>query len=130
MTVVTKSIRLSSQEAEELAAISKRSVASEAALIKKWLLQGLQNEKMERAIQAYMQRKTDLRGGAALAGVSYNRFLHEVQAHNIVVLDEEGFENRLSQLADAFDDGILKTALSFDDSSGGDKRRGREYVGD
>lgn len=121
MTVVTKSIRLSSQEARELATISKRSAASEAALMKKWLLQGLQNEKMERAVQAYMQRKTDLRGGAVLAGVSYNRFLHEVQMRNIVVLDEEGFEDRLHQLASAFDDNILKTALSFHHSGGGNE---------
>jgi len=124
MTVVTKSIRLSSQEARELATFSKRSAASEAALMKKWLLQGLQNEKMERAIRAYMQRKTDLRGGSVLAGVSYNRFLHEVQMRNIVVLDEEGFEDRLYQLAGAFGDNTLKTALSFHDSGAGNERGG------
>lgn len=112
MTTVTKSIRLSPQEAEELATISQQSAASEAALMKKWLLQGLQEEKVERAIRAYMQRKTDLRAGAALAGVSYNRFFREVQTRNIVVLDEEGFEERLHRLADMFDDNTLKAALS------------------
>jgi len=70
------------------------------------------NENMERAIQTYMQRKTDLRGGAALAGVSYNRFWHEVQKRNIVVIDEEGFEERLHQLADIFENETLKTVLS------------------
>ncbi|NUQ37716.1 MAG: hypothetical protein HUU23_07925 [Caldilineales bacterium] len=109
---MTKSIRLTPQEAQELATVSQQSAASEAALMKKWLLQGLQEEKVDRAIQAYMQRKTDLRGGAALAGVSYNRFWHEVQKRNIVVLDEEGFEERLYELADMFDDETLKAALA------------------
>ncbi|MFZ1509730.1 hypothetical protein [Candidatus Amarolinea dominans] len=42
--------------------------------------------RIELAIRRYMQREVDLRSGAALAGVSYNRFLREVQARNVVVL--------------------------------------------
>ena len=47
--------------------------------------------RIELAIRRYMQREVDLRSGAALAGVSYNRFLREVQARNVVVLEEDGF---------------------------------------
>ncbi|MCP4167025.1 MAG: hypothetical protein GY759_14220 [Chloroflexi bacterium] len=111
MTIVTKSIRLTTEEAQELTIVSKQSTASEAALMKKWLLQGLQDEKIENAVQAYMQRKTDLRGGAMLAGISYNRFFKEVQARNIVVLEEDGFEERLRQLADTFEDTTLQVVL-------------------
>jgi len=63
------------------------------------------------AIRAYMERKTDLRGGAAMAGLSYNRFLREIQSRRIVILDDEGLLQRLAMLADAFEDETLRAAL-------------------
>ena len=75
--------------------------------MKQWILNGIQAHKLESAIQAYSQGKTDLRGGAAMAGLSYNRFLHEVQARNIVVLDGDSFLEELAFLADAFHDELL-----------------------
>jgi hypothetical protein len=59
-----------------------------SVLLKKWIREGIQAEKMDLAVEAYMKRQTDLRGGAAMAGVSYNRFMHEVQSRNIVILDD------------------------------------------
>lgn len=112
MTTITKSIRLSPQESEELSRLSESRVISEAALMKKWIQAGIEAEKLEYAIQAYAQRKTDLRGGAALAGVSYNRFVREVEAHNIVILDDDGdFINRMDWLATAFDSSELREAV-------------------
>ncbi|HEX6386960.1 MAG TPA: hypothetical protein VF177_20040 [Anaerolineae bacterium] len=58
-----------------------------------------------------MQRKTDLRGGADMADVSYNKFLQEVQARNIVILDDDRFLDRLVSLAEAFDDEELQSAV-------------------
>ena len=58
-----------------------------------------------------MERRTDLRGGAQMAGISYNRFLQEIHARNIVVLDEEGFLDQLAFLADRFESETLKYAL-------------------
>lgn len=69
------------------------------------------SQNIELALQAYMARKTDLRGGAALAGVSYQEFLHEVQEHNIVVLENDQFLEELDFLANAFDDGTLRDAV-------------------
>ncbi len=112
MTTITKSIRLSPQESAELSRLSEYRVLSEAALMKKWIQAGIEAEKLEQAIQAYAQRKTDLRGGAALAGVSYNRFMREVEAHNIVILDDDGdFINRMDWLATAFDSPELREAV-------------------
>lgn len=72
--------------------------------MKKWILEGIKAEKLERAIQAYQKRQTDLRGGAAMAGISYNRFMHEIEARNIVILDNgEHFYDSLLFLADSFD---------------------------
>jgi hypothetical protein len=110
-SVITKSIRLTSAEAEELTNVANQSAASESALMKKWILQGIQAHKLERAIQAYMDRETDLRGGAAMAEVSYNRFLRQVQNRNIIILEDEHFLDRLEDLADAFDSETLHQAI-------------------
>lgn len=58
-----------------------------------------------------MERKTDLRGGAIMAGVSYNRFLHELEARNVVVLKSDRFVERLEGLADMFGDADLREAI-------------------
>ena len=111
MNTVTKSIRLTPAESMEIASLSERSATSEAALMKKWVLDGLHAYKLNLAIQAYMERRTDLRGGAQMAEISYNRFLQEIEARNIVVLDEEGFLDQLAFLADRFESEALKNAL-------------------
>ncbi len=108
---VTKSIRLSPEESEELARLSEQTATPEASLMKQWVREGMRARKIELAIQAYMQRKTDLRGGAAMAGVSYNRFLREVQARNIVILEDDRFLERLAFLADIFEDEHLRLAI-------------------
>jgi predicted DNA-binding protein len=54
-TTITKSVRLSPVEAAKLARLSEQQAQSESSLIKKWILQGIQAEQMELAIQAYMR---------------------------------------------------------------------------
>lgn len=67
--------------------------------------------KLERAIHAYMQRKVDLRGGAILAGVSYNHFMQEVQARNIVILEDDSFLESLALLAETFGQPALQDTV-------------------
>lgn len=110
-TTITKSIRLSPTESAELTRLSEQKALSEAALMKKWIQEGIQTEKLELAVQAYMQRKTDLRGGAAIAGISYNRFMDEVQKRNIIILEDDHFLDNLASLADAFNDETLRKAV-------------------
>lgn len=109
--MITKSIRLTTSEANELERAAEQSTATEAALMKKWVLEGLRAQKVEHAVQAYAQGKVDLRGGAALADVSYNRFLSEVQARRIVVLEDPAFLDRLPGLAGLFVDNELQSAI-------------------
>lgn len=111
VSTVTKSIRLTRTEAKELTEMARRAAASESALMKKWILEGIQSQKLERAVQAYMERETDLRGGAAMAGVSFNRFLHEIQKRHIIILEDDHFLDRLAGLADAFDNELLRQAV-------------------
>jgi predicted HTH domain antitoxin len=108
---ITKSIRLSPDESQELARLSEYHAQSEAALMKKWIHDGIRKEKLELALQAYQQRKVDLRTGAIMARLPYNQFMHEVEAHNIVILDDHGFLERLAMLADAFQNERLRAAV-------------------
>ena len=101
--MITKSVRLTPNEAEELSRIANQSAASEAALMKKWVLDGLQSQKITQATQAYAEGKVDLRAGALMAGVTYNRFLHEVQSRRIIILEDPAFLERLYTLAEDFD---------------------------
>ncbi len=110
-TTITKSVRLSPEESEELAQLSEQTAVTEAALMKQWIREGMRAKKIELGIQAYLQRKLDLRGAAAMAGVSYNRFVREVQARNIIVLEDDGFLERLEFLADTFDDADLRSTI-------------------
>jgi predicted HTH domain antitoxin len=109
--LVTKSVRLTSDEANALTNVAKQKTMTESALMKKWILEGIQTEKLKRAIQAYMKRETDLRGGAALAGVSYKRFMKEVQDRNIVILDDDQFLERLYETAEMFQSRDLMEAI-------------------
>ena len=110
-TTITKSIRLSPTESAELVRLSEASGMSEAALMKKWVLAGIRLQHIELALQAYMARKTDIRGGAMLAGITYQEFLHEVQTRNIVVLENDQFLDELDFLANAFADSTLRDAV-------------------
>lgn len=109
--IVTKSVRLLPEESEELAKLSRASSVSESALMKQWIMEGIRAKKLELAIQSYMERKTDLRGGAMIAGLSFNRFLREVQARNIVVLENDDFLDELGLLAETFDSQTLRSAV-------------------
>ena len=113
LATITKSIRLSQEESAELADLSKRTSVTEATLMKQWVREGIQAKKIDLAVQAYMERKIDLRGAAAMADVSYNRFLQEIEMRNIVILDNEGFTERLNFLAEAFADEDLATAVDI-----------------
>lgn len=109
-TLVTKSIRLSANESAELAQLSAATSVSESALMKRWIQEGMQTQKTNLAVQAYSQRKVDLRGGAIMAGLSYNHFVQEVQARNIIILDETHFAPRLAQISEMFTDPVLQEA--------------------
>jgi predicted HTH domain antitoxin len=109
--LVTKSVRLTSDEANALTNVAKQKTMTESALMKKWIIEGIQTENLERAIQAYMKRETDLRGGVALAGISYNRFMEEVQDRNIVILDDDQFLERLYETAEMFQSRDLMEAI-------------------
>ncbi len=112
LNTITKSIRLTRAESAEIGHLSSQTALSEAALMKKWVKEGMQAQKMDLAIHAYMHHEVDLRRGAVMADVAYNRFLRELQARHVVILEDDYFLDRLPGLAEAFNDELLKQALA------------------
>ncbi len=109
---ITKSIRLTTTESNEIGYLSAQTALSESALMKKWVKEGMQAQKMDLAIQAYMQGNVDLRAGAKPADVAYNRFLRELQNRRVVILENTQFSDQLSSLAERFGDELLGRALA------------------
>ncbi len=83
-----------------------------------------QTTELDLAVQAYRNDRVDIRGGAQMAGISYNRFMRELENRRVVILDDERFLDRLSSLADLFGDDALKAAAQKvaeqSDQPGGD----------
>ena len=103
-TLVTKSIRLSPVESKILKRTSQKEGVSEAALMKKFVLDGLAHRQLEQAITAYTHGETDLSAAARYAGVSIHQMMTELEQRNITPpAAREKFLDGLQTLADTFD---------------------------
>ena len=108
---ITKSVRLSPTESAAVSQVSHAYEITESAMMKKWILDGVRNSKIEMAVQAYMKREVDLRSGAAMAGVSYNHFMREIEKRNIVILEDDHFLESVLFLAETFESPQLRRAV-------------------
>ena len=99
---VTKSIRLRLEEADELAHLVANTAYSEAALMRQWVLVGMERRVSE-AIRAYQEAEVDLRGVAERAGLPVAVLLEEMAARKVAVLDApEDFGPGLEALRQAW----------------------------
>ncbi len=83
---LTKSIRLTVQEADELHDFTRRTGVVEAAVLKKATLRGLQEERLDHAVLEYT-RHHDSAEAAALARLSRAEFLNVLAERGITVLE-------------------------------------------
>lgn len=84
---VTKSIRLRPEEADELAHLVADTAYSEAALMRQWVLVGMERFRVSEAIRAYQEAEIGLRGAAERAGLPVAVLLEEMAARKVAVLD-------------------------------------------
>ena len=84
---VTKSIRLRPEEADELAHLVANTAYSEAALMRQWVLVGMERFRVSEAIRAYQETAVDLRGAAERAGLPVAVLLEEMATRKVAVLD-------------------------------------------
>ena len=84
---VIKSIRLRPEEADELAHLVANTAYSEAALMRQWVLVGMERFRVSEAIRAYQEAEVDLRGAADRAGLPAAVLLEEMAVRKVAVLD-------------------------------------------
>jgi hypothetical protein len=93
---VTKSIRLTPEEADELGRLVEGTAYAEAALLRQWVLAGMQQFRVTEAIRAYQEGHVDLRAAAERARLPVAVLLEELAARKVAVLED----------ADAFGPGL------------------------
>lgn len=81
--VITKSVRLDQQESALLAQISQVEGISEAALMKRWILEKIAQTQLEQAIAAYQRGEADLSAAARHAGISIYQLMTELEKRDI-----------------------------------------------
>lgn len=100
---VTKSIRLTRDEAEELASLVGETAYSEAGLMRQWVLSGMRAFRVAEAIRAYQDGHVDLRAAAKQAHLPVAVLMEEMAGRKVAVLDRaEAFGPGLEALRDAF----------------------------
>jgi predicted HTH domain antitoxin len=100
---VTKSIRLTEEEAQQLAELVEGQAASESALMRQWVLRSMRQFRIEQAVAAYQGDEVDLREGAAMAGIPIGVFVDELAERHVAILrDPDIFHKELEELMATF----------------------------
>ena len=100
---VTKSIRLTPDEAEELAGLVEETAYAEAALMRQWVLSGMQQFRVSEAIRSYQEGQVDLYLAAEKAHLPIAVLLEEMAARKVAVLEHaDTFGPGLEALRDTF----------------------------
>jgi predicted HTH domain antitoxin len=116
---VTKSIRLDPVENELLARLSEAEGISEAALMKRFVIDGMARHRLEKAVTAYRHGEADLNAAAQYAGVSIYRMMTELEVRNITPpASAQKFREGLQTLIDTFggSDELRQVIAEFDSS--------------
>ena len=99
----TKSIRLTPEEAADLAQLVEGTAYAEAALLRQWVLAGMQQFRVAAAIHAYQDGVLELAQAAAEARLPVAVFLDELAARRVAVLEQpDAFGPGLAALREGF----------------------------
>lgn len=121
--VVTKSVRLAPEEGERLKRISKAEGVSEAALMRRFILEGLARYRLEEAIRAYANGEVDLSAAARHAGISVYQMMTELQRRDITPQAARArFLDGLETLAETFggSEALLRTITQMRQQENGE----------
>ena len=100
---VTKSIRLTTEEADDLAQLVTGTAYAEAALLRQWVLTGMQQFRVVEAIRLYQDGHVDIHQVAARARLPVAILLDEMAARKVAILDQpDAFGPGLEALRGAF----------------------------
>jgi predicted HTH domain antitoxin len=109
----TFNVRLTEQETQMLRQISQIEHLPEDALLRKWILDGLNRMRLERACTAYEKGDLNLSGAAHYAGVGVEQMMRELTRRGISHSPStEQFADGLDTLADLFGKEELRAAAT------------------
>lgn len=101
--LITKSIRLESADSDLLAEISQAEGVSESAILRKFVREGINSYRVERAIQAYQRGEVDMQSAARYASVSVYHLMVELEKRDITPpAATEKFVDGLKTLVETF----------------------------
>ena len=109
---VTKSIRLTVEEAAELVQLVAGTAYAEATLLRQWVLAGMQQFRVVEAIRAYQEGHMDVRYAAQHTHLPVAVFLEEMATRKVALLDAP----------DAFGPGLEALQGTFGKGPGGGER--------
>jgi predicted HTH domain antitoxin len=92
--MLPKSVRLTKEEVELLRQISEAELISEAALMRKFVLEGLRRYRPDQAIKRYQEGELDLSSAAQVSGLPIREFMGELHRRGV---DIYGPEHRLAE---------------------------------
>lgn len=106
--MITKAVRFTEEEDSVLKKISKEEHISESSLMKKFILEGIQRYKVEKAIDMYEIGEVDLNTAARFCGWSVRRFMTELERRGVKLsLTSEMYAESLKNLSEIFGDSSL-----------------------
>src|SRR5215470_1777244 len=85
---VTKSICLTTEEADDLAQLVTGTAYAEAALLRQWVLVGMQQFRVVEAMRMYQDGHVDIHQAAARARLPFAILLDEMAARKVAILDQ------------------------------------------
>lgn len=97
---VTKSVRFTAEETALIEAVSQREHLSEGTLMRKLVLDGVAQLRLNQAINDYAAGELNLGDGARQAGVSLRRFMAELERQGVELVDDQHLAASLETLVD------------------------------
>ena len=119
--LITKSIRLEKDESDILKQISQNEGVSEAAVLRKFVRQGMSAYLLKQAVTAYERGEADLSAAARYADVSVYEMMTELKRRDIAPPAEaEKFIDGLITLVETFggSDVLRQTINNLEEISG------------
>ena len=122
---ITKSLRLTTEEARRLADLAADAGLQESALLREWVLRGIRAARIERAVDVYDRGDADLREAAALAGIPIGVMVDELAERHIPLLrDPEIFQREMEHIRATFGDDMVHPPDSASGESAGAESAG------
>jgi hypothetical protein len=106
-------VELTDDEAKQLRQLSQIEHLPEDILLRKWVLEGLDRMRLDRACTLYERGQLNLSGAARYAGIGVERMMRELTRRGIAHQPSVAqFADGLETLADLFDKDELRIAAA------------------